>query len=88
MDREEIIEKLNKCFKNNTLNGNEYLPLLGEFLEKEYPDKAAQIIQLVMAQPLLLGQTIGRVKDYFIKKYDICIVNIDVKGQLIPISFY
>lgn len=87
MDRKEIIEKLNKSFTGNSLNASEYLTLLSEFLEKKYPDKAGLIIQLVTTQPLLLGQTIQTVKDYFIKEYNICTLSKIINGNYIHLCF-
>ncbi len=88
MEREEIVERLNKSFQNNTLNADEYLPLLTEFLECEHKDKVDKIIQLVLYQPLLLGQTILKVKEYFINKYEIFTLSKIINNQYINLCFY
>lgn len=87
MDRKDVLEKLNKSFQGNSLNANEYLSLLTEFLEKKHPDKVSPILQLVMSQPMLLGQTVPTVKEYFIKEYNICTLSKFVDGNYLHICF-
>jgi len=82
MTKEEIIEKLNKSFNGSTLNGNEYLQLLSEFLALEYPDKASSIVQLCITNPMLLGQTVNTIVTYFTGKHNIFSVK-DKNGVLI-----
>lgn len=67
MNKTEIIKKLNQFSRNV----NEYIPLLSEFLILEHPDKSKVIIDLVMSQPLLLSQTIPKVINYYLNKYNI-----------------
>lgn len=87
MEREEIVERLNKSFQNNTLNANEYFPLLTEFLEKKHPDKLDKMLQFVTSQPMFLGQTVQTVIDYFVEEYNICRLNKVVNNRIIPLCF-
>lgn len=88
MEKEEIIERLNKCFKNSNIDVDEYLPLLSEFLVLEHPDKADLIIKLVTSNITLLNYTIGKVREYFVRRHNLYILNLVVNNSIVPIVYY
>lgn len=87
MTREEVIEKLNKSFNNGSINANEYIPLLSEFLEEKAKDKASALLQLVLNDPMLIGQTIDTVMRYYVDKYNICSLKKIVNGNYVHLCF-
>lgn len=85
MTKEEVIEHLNTSFNGNSINGDSYIPLLSEFLTLEHPDKSSTFIQAIISNPLLIGQTISTIINYFTTKFEICYLS-DSGGKIL--KFY